>query len=161
LQFETLMSTTGKAPWIVRIPTPVWLLGLIVAALLVDLAFELPAVAAHRPAGAVLIAAGVALSVWAALTFRRQRAEIVPSSETHRALVATGPFRFSRNPMYLGSLFVGVGAALLAGTWPMWLVPATLFLLQNFVIIPFEERSMGRTFGDAYRDYRSRVRRWL
>ena len=77
------------------------------------------------------------------------------------ALVASGPFRFSRNPMYLGSLFVGVGAALLAGTWPMWLVPATLVLLQNFVIIPFEERSMERTFGDAYNAYRARVRRWI
>jgi protein-S-isoprenylcysteine O-methyltransferase Ste14 len=155
------MSTAGKVPWIVRIPTPVWLLGLIIVALLVDRALELPAVVAHRPAGAALIVAGVALSVWAALTFRRQRAEIVPSSETHSAFVASGPFRFSRNPMYLGSLAVGVGAALLAGTWPMWLVPAVLFLLQNFVIIPFEERSMERTFGDAYRDYRSRVRRWL
>jgi protein-S-isoprenylcysteine O-methyltransferase Ste14 len=40
-------------------------------------------------------------------------------------------------------------------------VPATLFLLQNFAIIPFEEHSMERTFGDAYRDYRSRVRRWI
>jgi protein-S-isoprenylcysteine O-methyltransferase Ste14 len=155
------MTDIGKVPWIVRIPTPVWLLGLIIVALLVDLALELPAVVAHGPAGTALIIAGVVLSVWAALTFRRQRAEIVPSSETHSTLVASGPFRFSRNPMYLGALAVGVGAALLAGAWPMWLVPAALFLVQNFVIIPFEERSMERTFGDAYRDYRSRVRRWI
>src|SRR5512134_1851639 len=155
------MTDTGKVPWIVRIPTPVWLLGLIIVALLVDLVLELPAVAAHGPAGAALIIAGVVLSVWAALTFRRQRAQIMPSSETHSTLVASGPFRFSRNPMYLGALAVGVGAALLAGAWSMWLVPAALFLLQNFVIIPFEERSMERTFGDAYRDYRSRVRRWI
>jgi protein-S-isoprenylcysteine O-methyltransferase Ste14 len=155
------MSNTGKVPWIVRIPTPAWLLGLIIVALLVDLALEPPTIAAHRPAGVAVIIAGVALSVWAALTFRRERAEIVPSSETHSTLVASGPFRFSRNPMYLGALGVGVGAALLAGTWPMWLVPAVLFMLQNFAIIPFEERSMERTFGDAYRDYRSRVRRWL
>jgi protein-S-isoprenylcysteine O-methyltransferase Ste14 len=155
------MTDTGKVPWIVRMPTPVWLLGLIIVELLVDLALELPAVVAHAPAGAALIIAGFVLSAWAALTFRRQRAEIVPSSETHSTLVASGPFRFSRNPMYLGALAVGVGAALLAGAWPMWLVPAALFLLQNFVIIPFEERSMERTFGDAYRDYRSRVRRWI
>ena len=155
------MTDTGKVPWIVRVPTPVWLLGLIIVALLVDRALELPAVAAHGPAGAALIIAGVVLSVWAALTFRRQRAEIVPSSETHSTLVASGPFRFSRNPMYLGALAVGVGAALLGGAWPMWLVPAALFLLQNFVIVPFEERSMEHTFGDAYRDYRSRVRRWI
>ena len=155
------MTDTGRIPWTVRIPTPVWLLGLIAVALLVDSALELPAVFAHRRAGAAFIIAGVALSVWAALTFRGQRAEIVPSSETHGTLVASGPLRFSRNPMYLGALAVGVGAALLAGAWPMWLVPAALFLLQNFVIIPFEERSMERTFGDAYRHYRLRVRRWI
>jgi protein-S-isoprenylcysteine O-methyltransferase Ste14 len=155
------MTDSGKIAWIVRIPTPVWLLGLLIVALLVDLALEMPAVAANGPAGAALIIGGVVLSVWAALTFRRQRAEIVPSSETHSTLVASGPFRFSRNPMYVGALAVGLGAALLAGAWPMWLVPVALFLLQNFVIIPFEERSMERTFGDAYRDYRSRVRRWI
>src|SRR5262245_54720550 len=155
------MTDTGNVPWIVHIPTPVWLLGLLVVALLVDLALELPAVVADGPPGAALTVVGVGLSAWAALTFRRHRAEIGPSSETHSTLVASGPFRFSRNPMYLGALAVGVGAALLAGAWPMWLVPAALFLLQNSVIIPFEERSMERTFGDAYRDYRSRVRRWI
>ena len=53
------------------------------------------------------------------------------------------------------------GAALVVGTWPMWLVPLVLFVLDHFVIIPFEERSMERAHGDAYRAYRGRVRRWI
>jgi protein-S-isoprenylcysteine O-methyltransferase Ste14 len=63
--------------------------------------------------------------------------------------------------MYLGLNVVAMGAALLAGTWLMWLVPFVLFSLDNFIIIPFEERSMERAFGDEFRDYQSRVRRWL
>jgi protein-S-isoprenylcysteine O-methyltransferase Ste14 len=155
------MTDHGTPSLIVRIPTPIWLVGLIVAALLIDVPLQLPAVAQHRPAGAVLLVAGLLFSVWAAVTFRRHKAEIRPSSSTHPAFVTDGPFRMSRNPMYLGSLAVAVGAALLAGTWLMWLVPVVLFALQNFAIIPFEERSMRRTFGDAYDAYSKRVRRWI
>jgi protein-S-isoprenylcysteine O-methyltransferase Ste14 len=63
--------------------------------------------------------------------------------------------------MYLGLIVIGVGAALLAGTWLMWLVPVVLFVLDNFVIIPYEERSVEHALGDAYRAYKARVRRWL
>ena len=155
------MTNEPKPSLIVRIPTPLWLLGLIGIALLLDLALELQPVARHRPTGVVLLIAGFALTSWAQLTFKRHRAEIYPWSETHSALVTGGPFRFSRNPMYLGLVVFGVGAALVAGTWAMWLVPAMVFLLDQLVIIPFEERSMERAFGDAYRAYRTRVRRWL
>lgn len=151
----------GNPSVIVRIPTPVWLIGMIVAALLLGELFRLPAVAQQRPVGIVVLVAGFLWSAWAALTFRRHRAEIRPSSTEHPVFVTSGPFRWSRNPMYLGALAVGVGAALIAGTWLMWLVPVVLFLLQNFVIIPFEERSMKRTFGDEYDAYCARVRRWI
>ena len=147
--------------WIVRIPTPLWLIGLVILALLIDWPLQLPAILQQQPLGIALIVAGIAFAGWARLTFKKVNAEIMPSSETHSVLVASGPFRISRNPMYLGILVVGVGAALVAGTWLMWLVPVLLFVLDNFVIIPFEERSMEQTFGDAFRAYRSRVRRWI
>jgi protein-S-isoprenylcysteine O-methyltransferase Ste14 len=137
------------------------LLGLIILGLVLDQAFGLMAVAQHRGAGAVLVVAGLLLSGWARAQFARQQAEIRPHAESHPVLVTSGPFRFSRNPMYLGLIVIGIGAALLAGTWLMWLVPVAVFALDNFVIVPFEERSMTRTFGGAYTDYRSRVRRWL
>jgi protein-S-isoprenylcysteine O-methyltransferase Ste14 len=147
--------------WIVRIPTPVWLLGLIGIALLVDWRIQLPAIVQQRPLGVVLIVAGVVLSVWAQLAFRKHKAEIYPWSEKHTGLVTSGPFSFTRNPMYLSLVVIGVGAALIAGTWLMWLVPVIVFVLDHFVIIPFEERSMGQTFGDAFRAYCARVRRWI
>jgi protein-S-isoprenylcysteine O-methyltransferase Ste14 len=127
------MNDSPPPSWIVRIPTPIWLITLVLAA----------------------------LASWARLTFRHQGAEIMPSSDAHSALVASGPFRFSRNPMYLGLVIVAIGAALVAGTWLMWLVPVVIFALDNFVIIPHEERSMERTFGDSFAAYRARVRRWI
>jgi protein-S-isoprenylcysteine O-methyltransferase Ste14 len=147
--------------WIVRIPTPIWTIGLIIVALLIDLPLQYPAIVQHRPTGIVLIGVGIGLSGWGRLTFKRHNAEVYPWSAAHRTIVAGGPFRFTRNPMYLGFVVLGVGAALVAGTWLMWLVPLIVFALDNFVIIPFEERSMERTFGDAYREYKARVRRWL
>jgi protein-S-isoprenylcysteine O-methyltransferase Ste14 len=155
------MTDPSQPSWIVRIPTPIWLIVLIALALLVDWPLQLPAVVQHQPTGVALVLVGLALSVWAQQTFRRHHAQILPWSDVHSALVESGPFRYSRNPMYLGALGIGVGAALLAGTWLMWLVPVVLFVLQNFVIIPFEEHSMEHTFGDGYRAYRARVRRWL
>jgi len=151
----------GNPSVIVRIPTPIWLIGMIVLALLIGELLELPAVLRHRPVGIVVLVAGFLWSAWAFLTFRQHRAEIRPASTEHPAFVTSGPFRWSRNPMYLGSLGVAVGAALISGTGLMWLVPVVLFLLQNFVIIPFEERSMQRTFGEEYDAYRARVRRWI
>ena len=155
------MNDVNKPSWIVRIPTPIWLIVLVVVALLVDAALKVPVLFRHKPMGIALIVLGAALSAWGRLTFGRKRAEIIPSSETHSALVETGPFAFTRNPMYLGIVVVALGAAMTAGTWLMWLVPIVIFVLDNFVIIPFEERSVERARGDAYRAYKARVRRWI
>jgi protein-S-isoprenylcysteine O-methyltransferase Ste14 len=155
------MNDITQPSWIVRIPTPIWLIVLVIAALVANLVLMAPVVLQHKPAGIVLIAVGVAVSAWGRLTFKKQRAEIFPWSDAHSALVASGPFRFTRNPMYLGIVVIGIGAALVAGTWLMWLVPVLLFVLDNFVIIPFEERSMERAHGEEYLAYTGRVRRWL
>jgi len=155
------MQASDKPSWIVLIPTPIWLIVLVIVALVVDVPLQSPALVRHQPTGIALIALGIGLSAWGRVTFSRNRAEIVPSSDVHSTLVASGPFRFTRNPMYLGIVVIGVGAALVAGTWLMWLVPIIVFALDQLVIIPFEERSMERTYGDAYRAYRARVRRWL
>ncbi len=154
-------AATSKPSWIVQVPTPLWLIGLIILALGVNVLLRTSAVVQHRPMGAVLIVVGVVFSLWAAVTFRMHRAQIKPTSDAHSTLVASGPFLVSRNPMYLGTLVAGIGAALVAGTWLMWAVPAALFVLDHFVIIPFEERSMEHTFGATFDAYKNRVRRWV
>jgi len=87
--------------------------------------------------------------------------EVDPSSEANRALVVGGPFRFSRNPMYLGLIVAALGMAAFAGYWLMLAAPLAVFLTANYVHIPFEEAKMRRQFGEDFDAYAGKVRRWL
>ena len=72
-----------------------------------------------------------------------------------------GPFRITRNPMYLGLVIVTVGVAFWVGHLPMFAVPLLVFATANGVHIPFEEDKLRRQFGAAFDDYLRRVRRWI
>jgi protein-S-isoprenylcysteine O-methyltransferase Ste14 len=109
----------------------------------------------------VLIVAGVASSASGAIRFRRLGTEINPTSATNRLLVTSGPYHFTRNPMYLGLVLVTLGIASWVGAWPMLLAPVAIFATTNWVHIPFEEAKMHRQFGPAFDDYVRRVRRWI
>lgn len=110
--------------------------------------------------GWVLIVTGLLVLLWALLTFARARTAILPSRPA-RTIVATGPFRYSRNPMYVAFSAVYIGLALLMSmAWPLLLLPLVLLGLYALVIRR-EERYLGHAFGDEYAAYRSRVRRWL
>lgn len=113
-----------------------------------------------RVAGFVLVAVGVAVAFSAVGIFKKENTTTVPF-ETPSALVVSGPFRFTRNPMYLGLTLIYLG---LAGTrteiWPVIVLPL-LLAYANVVVIPVEERSLLGVFGDSYQQYRAKVRRWL
>ncbi len=111
--------------------------------------------------GAVILCLGFFLPQWASKIFAEEKTEILPTSATNRVLVIRGPYRFSRNPMYLGMTVMLVGITIMLGTVPMFVSAALFFALMNFVFIPFEEEKMRRQFKDAFTDYTSRVRRWL
>ena len=113
------------------------------------------------PLATLLIAAGIFLAAWGRSTFAAAGTEIIPASATNKKLVTSGPFRFTRNPMYLGVSVLSLGIAVYAGTLPFFAVPILLFLLCNFVFIPFEEAKMQRQFSAQYTDYLRRVRRWI
>ena len=113
------------------------------------------------PLAILLTVLGVFLAAWGRSTFAAAGTEIIPASATNRKLVTSGPFRFTRNPMYSGLILTSLGIALFPGTLPFFLVPVLLFLLCNFVFIPFEQAKMQRQFGDQYTEYLGRVRRWI
>lgn len=77
------------------------------------------------------------------------------------ALVTTGLFRFSRNPMYAGMVLVSIGAGIAFGTLTPFLVPWILATVLSRRFIRLEEGSLGEAFGDEYESYRRRVRRWI
>jgi protein-S-isoprenylcysteine O-methyltransferase Ste14 len=109
----------------------------------------------------VLIVVGIALAVAAAMLFRRECIELNPTPEANRKLVTSGPFRLTRNPMYLSLVTVTLSIALWAGAWPMFVPPIAIFATANWIHIPFEEEKMRRQFGDAFDAYAREVRRWI
>lgn len=110
----------------------------------------------------VLLLAGVSLDFSGLIAFVLRRTTISPlSPHKSRALVTTGAYRFTRNPMYLGMVcLLSAWAVWLAALLP-WLAPVAFILyITRFQIRP-EERVLTEVFGPAYTDYTRRVRRWL
>jgi protein-S-isoprenylcysteine O-methyltransferase Ste14 len=87
---------------------------------------------------------GTVLAVAAVMLFRREGTELNPTSAANRKLVTSGPFRLTRNPMYLGLVMVTLSAAFWVGAWPMFVPPIAIFATANWIHIPFEEEKMRR-----------------
>lgn len=103
---------------------------------------------------------GLLLGISALGMFHRKGTKPEPWKPSS-ALVTSGVYQFTRNPMYVGMLLLYVGIALIAGG-PMTVVPFILvFAIFNFYVIGREEAYLERRFGKAYAEYRHRVRRWL
>ena len=111
-------------------------------------------------AGAVLFSAGAVIAGWGLVLFRKAKTTTVPGKSSAQ-LVTSGPYRFTRNPMYVGLILAYLGeAGLLRQIWPVVLLPLTIAYV-NWTVIPVEEAKLEEVFPDAYRPYRSRVRRWI
>jgi protein-S-isoprenylcysteine O-methyltransferase Ste14 len=108
-----------------------------------------------------LVAISWILPVWAIVLFHREGTEVEPTSPTNRKLITSGPYQFTRNPMYLGLVILTLGIAIWVGAWPMFGAPTALFATANWVHIPFEEAKMRRQFGAVYDNYVAKVRRWI
>ncbi len=111
-------------------------------------------------AGLSLMALALATIGWAALEMRRADTTILPTAAA-TTLVTTGPFRFSRNPIYLADCLLLVGLALVfLKPWIALLVPIFVGLVTWLSIIP-EERHLDIVFNHVYRDYKRKTHRWL
>lgn len=111
-------------------------------------------------AGWVAVWLGFALSLAGILTFRLAGTTMFPFDPASR-LVRHGPYRFTRNPMYLGATITYIGFALVLNTvWPVILLPIVIWAMVRYVIRQ-EEAYLEQTFGADYAAYRKSVRRWL
>ena len=112
------------------------------------------------PLGWLLVAAFVGWNGWSLWLFARHDTGLLPGQSTN-AMIEEGPYRLSRNPLYVGLLALYVAVALLAPTfWGLVLSPVAVLLVLWGAILP-EERFLHERFGAPYDDYRGRVRRWL
>jgi protein-S-isoprenylcysteine O-methyltransferase Ste14 len=110
--------------------------------------------------GLIVGGAILGLGLWSVVLFRRSGQDENPWKPTPQ-IVERGPFRITRNPMYLQMIIVCIGmAVMLANAWILLLTPLGGWVLQRFAIRP-EEAYLERKFGDKYLAYRGRVRRWL
>ena len=149
----------------VRFPPPfVFVAGFLVAFLLENLlGFEIDGEGPTLPQtalGVAAVATGLVLTLWGLATFARARTPIIPDRPA-RELVTRGPYRFTRNPMYVGLTALYSGLALVLNmAWPLVLLPVVLTALTTLVIV-HEERHLREAFGQSYEDYCRRVRRWV
>jgi protein-S-isoprenylcysteine O-methyltransferase Ste14 len=110
--------------------------------------------------GAAVAAAGAGLAVWGERSFAAAGTTVKPF-ERSRVLVTSGPYRFTRNPMYLGLVSMLVGLALALGTPAPWAAAAAMAATLQLRFIRNEERALAASLGEPYQRYRERVRRWL
>ena len=151
---STVLSTT-------KIHPPILAGALLLATL--ALHFMLPeqrVVGLEQVIGLLFVVFGAGMSSFAAAIFQARETTRNPYGEP-TAFVAQPPYTWTRNPMYLGLATTLFGLAIFFGSIAMLLAPAVFFAVIDRMVIPREEETMERLFGQDYRDYTYRVRRWL
>ncbi|OHB05352.1 MAG: hypothetical protein A3A26_02075 [Candidatus Zambryskibacteria bacterium RIFCSPLOWO2_01_FULL_47_14] len=107
-----------------------------------------------------LIIIGILIGLWVKRVIRNHKTTLNPYGKP-TAIITSGPFQFSRNPMYLSYLLVALGFAIYSENWIGFIGPVLYFLYLNFSIIPGEETRLKNGFSSSYEVYAGRVRRWL
>ena len=137
-------------------------LALAYLGIVIDSLLGLPTLASRLAAtvGVLLLVLGFLLRLWAVVHFYNHNMRVI-SLEPQGSLVTAGPYRYSRNPLYLGAnVFCFFGAALLLGS-PTALIMTAVHLPFVNLWIQREEKQLEQKFGDRFRAYKGQVRRWL
>jgi protein-S-isoprenylcysteine O-methyltransferase Ste14 len=156
------MSETADTANVVILPPIAWALAFVVglgAGWLFPLSF-VPMSIPRVWAGGCVFVVGLALAIWAVVTFRKAGTRVEPNKPT-TTIVENGPFRFTRNPIYIGMFLGQTGLAI--GFDNLWVLAMLVpfFLVIRHGVVAREEAYLERKFGPAYLGYKSRVRRWL
>lgn len=154
-----------KIPALMRVPPPLlfvlaFFLGVGLQRLVPLPVHSIGLINTCHAAGIVLIVCGFVTALSAAALFARARTTIIPFG-TASTLLTRGPYRFTRNPMYLSLVVVYVGAAVaLLMPWPLLILPLPVVIVDR-IVIPFEESRLHEVFATAYDQYCAQVPRWM
>jgi protein-S-isoprenylcysteine O-methyltransferase Ste14 len=110
--------------------------------------------------GILPLAIGININLRADKTFKVHATTVKPLGDS-TSLVTTGVFGITRNPMYLGFVLILLGIVILLGSLTPYVVVLAFVIFINTVFIKFEEKKLEGTFGQAWQDYRKKVRRWI
>ena len=156
------VNDTGTAGVIAR--PPLLFLGALAVGIAADRLlpspFAVPGWGIRWIVASALILVGVALAVAAIRNFSRAETP-VPTNVPTRALVTTGIHGWTRNPIYVGFFLIYIGIGIAARSPWILILVLPLAITIRYGVIAREEAYLGRRFGDDYRDYKTRVRRWL
>jgi protein-S-isoprenylcysteine O-methyltransferase Ste14 len=157
------VNVVGKpdSPGVIVLP-PLLTLGTLLAGVVLHLVWPLHLRAQFwlRTGGALTVLGSVVLMAWGRKTMVRAGTNVNPYKPSLN-IVTQGPFRFTRNPLYLGNVAAYLGLTIILNmVWPLILF-APMLVVFNWGIIQREERYLEAKFGDGYRAYKARVRRWF
>jgi protein-S-isoprenylcysteine O-methyltransferase Ste14 len=156
------VDNTADTAQVIARPPLAWGLA-IIAGLALNWLVPLPFLPVDLPAGwlgAMVFVLALALFAWAIVTISRAGSN-VPTNRQTTTIVESGPYHFTRNPIYLGMFLGLIGLAMVFDNLWLLMLLAPFACVIRYGVVDREEAYLERKFGDVYRGYRSRVRRWL
>ncbi|TFG74771.1 MAG: isoprenylcysteine carboxylmethyltransferase family protein [Thermodesulfobacteriales bacterium] len=110
--------------------------------------------------GIILIIAGIVITLITNFALLKKKTSIKPF-DTPTAFITSGPFKISRNPIYLGMTIILIGVETVLGSLSPYIFPVIFVVIINILIIPVEEKDLENKFGEKYLEYKTKVRRWI
>jgi protein-S-isoprenylcysteine O-methyltransferase Ste14 len=156
------MDNTADTSQVIVRPPLAWGLA-VIAGFALNRLVPLPFLPANLPAGylgAMVFVLALALFAWAIVTISRAGSN-VPTNRPTTTIVESGPYRFTRNPIYVAMFLALIGLAVAFDSLWLFITLVPFALVIRYGVVAREEAYLERKFGDVYRAYRSRVRRWV
>src|ERR1700704_5260687 len=159
----TELETSSDNPGVIAFPPLIWVVGAVISALVHFFVIQVPMMNSYRIClicGIVLVILAPTLALSALVTFKKAGTNVNPS-EPALTIVRGGPFRFTRNPMYLALCLLQVALGFFLNDWITLLFVVPFFLILHFGVVLREERYLTAKFGEPYLQLKRDVRRWF
>ncbi len=141
---------------------PTYFIALLVVSILFNLSFPTEKIIfpPYNYLGFILIILGGIINIWADMLFKKGKTT-VKLNQKPSSLITLGPFALSRHPMYLGMTGILIGIAIIQATLISFIFPIIFVILMEIKFIKTEEKNLEEAFGEKYKEYKKKVRKWI